>query len=55
MAQIVNLGYEPEEVVTIGRIGLKKNDVQIKDKTAKLIDDYRNRVMADIKVLTTTI
>jgi radical SAM superfamily enzyme YgiQ (UPF0313 family) len=54
MAQIVNLGYEPEEVVTMGRMGLKKDDVQIKDKTAKLIDDYRRKIMADIKVLTTT-
>jgi radical SAM superfamily enzyme YgiQ (UPF0313 family) len=54
LAQLVNLGYEPEEVVAMARAGLKRWQFPYHKKTDDLIRDYRRRVMADIKVLTTT-
>jgi radical SAM superfamily enzyme YgiQ (UPF0313 family) len=53
LAQIVNLGYEPEEVVAMGRSGLNRFHFDYDRKTEVLIKDYRARVMADLKVLTT--
>ena len=52
IAQICNLGYEPEEVVKIGRLGIKKYEVQFETKTAQKIEEYKEKVLADIKVLT---
>lgn len=53
LAQIVNLGYEPEEVVKMGRSGYNRQHFSYDRKTQLLIRNYRERVMADIKVLTT--
>jgi radical SAM superfamily enzyme YgiQ (UPF0313 family) len=49
LAQIVNLGYEPEEVVLMGRNGFNRLHFQYDRKTKAQIKDYRERVMADIK------
>jgi hypothetical protein len=53
IAQICNLGYEPEEVVKMGRLGIKKYEVQFDTKTDQLIKEYKEKVLADIKALTT--
>lgn len=49
LAQIVNLGYEPEEVVKMGRSGYNRQHFSYDRKTQLLIRNYRERVMADIK------
>jgi hypothetical protein len=54
IAQIANLGYEPEDVVLMGRRGTKYRDMEYRRRSEGLIDDYRRKIMADIKVLTTT-
>lgn len=51
MCQIVNLGYEPEQVVRMGRKRAKFFDIEFHQKTGKLIEEYRKKVMADIKSL----
>jgi len=49
ICQISNLGYEPEDVVAMGRIGIKQNNIEFSARTKEMINDYRARVMADIK------
>ncbi len=49
MSQIANLGYTPEEVVRMARTGIRFKQFNMRGKTQLLIEDYRARVMADIK------
>lgn len=49
MTQIANLGYTPEEVVAMARKGTKYKRINMRGRTNELINDYRSRVMADIK------
>jgi len=49
MAQVANLGFEPEEVTMMARKGQKFYKIQMRDRTARLIKEYREKVMADIK------
>jgi hypothetical protein len=48
LAQIVNLGYEPEEVVKMGRSGYNRQHFSYDRKTQLLIRNYRERVMGQI-------
>jgi radical SAM superfamily enzyme YgiQ (UPF0313 family) len=49
MTQVANLGYEPEEVVLMARQGKKYHEFKMRKKTDQLIEDYRARVITDIK------
>jgi hypothetical protein len=49
IAQIANLGYEPEEAVLMGRKAVKYMDLRYRAKSQQLIEDYCARIMADIK------
>jgi radical SAM superfamily enzyme YgiQ (UPF0313 family) len=53
MGFVANLGYTPEEVVSMSRKGVRYHELNLWSRSARLINDYRARVMADIKVLTT--
>ena len=49
ICHVANLGYTPEQVVALARKGVRFTDIRYRARSAELIDDYRARIMADLK------
>jgi len=48
ISQICNLGYTPEEAISLARSGMKRGDYDYYAKTSAKYRDYRSRIMAEI-------